>query len=79
MRWITTAMFGFTFVVDRVQWVIDRLAFGDRCNEMFVRRVNAELQIFGLVAISLFIGQNLMGSMPGDVTGAGSDFPVRQA
>ena len=42
-RWITTIMFGFTVLVDRVQWVIDRLAFGDRCNEMFVRRVNAEL------------------------------------
>ena len=31
-----------------------------------IQRVNAELQIFGLVAISLFIGQNLLGTMPHD-------------
>ena len=30
----------------------------------FVQRVNAELQIFGMVAISLFTVQNLMGTLP---------------
>merc|ERR1719271_1731391 len=60
------AMMVYTIIVDRIQWIMDALAHGDRCNEMFIQRVNAELQIFGLVAISLFIGQNLMGTMPHD-------------
>jgi hypothetical protein len=62
--WIIVIMLVYTICVDRAQALANYLAQGDRCDEMFVQRVYAELQIFGLVAISLFIGQNLVGRMP---------------
>jgi hypothetical protein len=62
--WIIIIMLVYTIMVDRAQALANYLAQGDRCDEMFVQRVYAELQIFGLVAISLFIGQNLIGRMP---------------
>merc|ERR1719252_383756 len=51
-------MLVYTIFVDRAQALAAYLSQGDRCDEMFVQ------QIYGLVAISLFIGQNLLGRMP---------------
>lgn len=65
--WLIVAMLVFTIFIDRAQWLTDRITKGDRCDEMFVQRMNAELMMFGVVAISLFTGQNLFGSVPGDL------------
>lgn len=62
--WIILGMLVYTIMVDRAQALAQYLSQGDRCDEMFVQRVYAELQIFGLIAISLFICQNLAGRMP---------------
>jgi hypothetical protein len=64
--WFVTIMLTYTIVVDRLQALANYLAEGDRCDEMFVQRVYSELQIFGLVAITLFIGQNLLGHLSMD-------------
>jgi hypothetical protein len=63
--WIVVGMLVYTICVDRAQALAQYLSQGDRCDEMFVQRIYAELQIFGLIAISLFIFQNLLGRIPG--------------
>ena len=55
---ILILMICFMTLVDRAQWFSERMAEGDRCEEMIVRRLNAELMMFGVVAITLFMLEN---------------------
>lgn len=52
---IVFCMLVFTVFVDRLQWYITMKAQSNRCNRMFVDRVVAELMMFGVVAISVFV------------------------
>lgn len=47
-----------TMCVDRMQALCNQLASGDRCDEMFVTKMNAEVLLFGVVAICFFISKS---------------------
>jgi len=61
---VFTGMICFTIVIDRLQAKGNDIAEQSAGNAMIWRRVNAELMMFGIVAISIFMFTNFMGSIP---------------
>jgi len=59
-----TLMIVFTIIIDRLQARGNYWADRNAGNLMIWRRVNAELMMFGIVAISIFIFSNLVGTIP---------------
>jgi len=60
---VFTLMIVFTIAIDRLQARGEYFAEQNVGNQMVWRRVNAELMMFGIVAISIFVFTNFMGSM----------------
>lgn len=56
---IFTGMIIFTVIIDRAQALADHLAKDSEDHRMFLERVYAELMMFGIVAISIFIYSNV--------------------
>lgn len=49
------SMLVFTIIVDRLEWLADAAVKGNRANEMFLSRVNAEIMMFGFVGVGVFV------------------------
>lgn len=63
---LLTLMVVYMVLVDYLHDRAEEAAKGDRCYSTFMGRVNAELMMFGVVAISLFVGQNFVAKMDHD-------------
>mmetsp|Transcript_110757 Transcript_110757/g.336749 ORF Transcript_110757/g.336749 Transcript_110757/m.336749 type:complete len:529 (+) Transcript_110757:2-1588(+) len=47
----------FMIIIDRLQWALEHWAGNDFCKRRFMERINAEMMMFGIVAITLFLFQ----------------------
>lgn len=56
---ILTGMIVFLVVVDRIQWLIAKGTESDYGRDLFRQRIDVELLMFGLVAISIFFVESL--------------------
>lgn len=63
---IFSAMLLFTIVVDRCENTLSRMAAKSKTESMLLQRVNAELMMFGIVGLGVFIGTNIVSDIPAD-------------
>jgi hypothetical protein len=63
---IFTGMLFFTIIIDRCENALARMAAKSKTETMLLQRVNAELMMFGIVGLGLFIGTNIFTDIPAE-------------
>eukprot|EP00420_Gonyaulax_spinifera_P024031 CAMPEP_0197893416 /NCGR_PEP_ID=MMETSP1439-20131203/32742_1 /TAXON_ID=66791 /ORGANISM="Gonyaulax spinifera, Strain CCMP409" /LENGTH=543 /DNA_ID=CAMNT_0043513681 /DNA_START=45 /DNA_END=1676 /DNA_ORIENTATION=- len=58
--WLMIGMSLFMIAVDRLSWLAEKWAAHDACKRRLIERINAEMMMFGIVAITLFIFQEVL-------------------
>lgn len=61
---IFSGMLMFTIIIDRCENSLARMAAKSKTETMLLQRVNAELMMFGIVGLGLFIGTNIITDIP---------------
>merc|ERR1719261_707918 len=56
----------FTIIIDRCENSLTRLAANSKTETMLLQRINAELMMFGIVGLGVFIGTNIVSDIPAE-------------
>jgi len=63
--WVILAgMMAFTILIDRCENTLTRWCKNDKTEWMLLQRINAELMMFGVIGLGVFIGSNLISDIP---------------
>lgn len=63
---IFSGMLLFTIIIDRCENSLTRLAANSKTETMLLQRINAELMMFGIVGLGVFIGTNIVSDIPAE-------------